>query len=436
MNSEFPQFKDEMKKISVPEDELDQIISKAVRKTRTKGTLRRKAFYTTSAAAAGFVLFISSAIYSPAIAKIASEIPVVGTFFSGSGDEGLEIAGAKGLTQTVGKSSTDKGITLTINEVFYDGTRLALGFTHESLLAIGEMERPAIYVDGKEINFSSGSSGKFVTPAKYQGILDINPTEELPEEFTMKFSVDAVGLMPGKWEFEFPVKQSGEVTVIRPNETQNINGLEVNVNSVKLGPAGTDLSVSLTAYPEQTKLDPYTDLHFNIVDDQGFALRQLSGSGHGETVDGKEKATLSMLFSPVKEGTKSLRIIPYKLPAQHSAPEEVMIPLNEGSLPAILEQGGGDKITVTDIERTKKSTTLFFRVDSKFAYDDQLTKNPTILETAAGENLTIDKAPFAERVEGNLYKQVFKATGSKELIFKAFVMPEPEMFEAFTVELP
>ncbi len=436
MNNEFPQFKDEMKKIAVPEDELDQIISKAVRETRIKGTLRRKVFYTTSAAAAGFALFIGSAMYSPAIAKIASEIPVVGTFFSGSGDEGLEIAGAKGLTQVVGKSATDKGITLTINEVFYDGTRLAFGFTHESLLAIGEMEKPAIYADGKEINFSSGSSGEFVTPAKYQGILDINPTEELPEEFTLKFRVDAVGLMPGNWEFEFPVKQSGEVTVIRPKETKNIQGMEVKVNSVKLGPAGTDLSVSLTADLEQTKLDPYTDLHFNIVDNQGFALRQMSGSAHGDTVDGKEEATLSMLYSPVKEGTKSLSIIPYTLPSQHSAPEEVMIPLSEGGLPAILEQGGGDKITVTDIERTKQSTTIFFEVDSEFAYDDQLTRNPTILETADGENLTIEKEPFAERVEGNLYKQVFKAAGSKELIFKAFVMPEPEMFEAIPVELP
>ena len=107
---------------------------------------------------------------------------------------------------------------------------------------IGELERPTIEVNGEEINFSSGYSGDFVTPQKYKGLIDINPTEELPEEFDIKIRIDAVGLIPGKWEFEFPVKQSNAVTVIRPQEVKMIEQAEVQFTSIKLGPAGTDVA--------------------------------------------------------------------------------------------------------------------------------------------------------------------------------------------------
>ena len=280
-------------------------------------------------------MFIGSASISPAMAKIASHIPIIGTFFNDVNDEGLRIVGQKGLTQIIDQTSKDNGITLTMNEIFYDGTRLTFGYTQESLFAIGELERPTIVVNGKEINFSSSYSGNFVTPQKYKGVIDINPTEELPEEFDIKIRIDAVGLIPGKWEFEFPVKQSNEVTVIRPQEVKMIEQAEVQITSLKLGPAGTDLAVKITMDEENNMLDPYM-LDFYILDEEGNILDIVSKSGHGETENRKAVDNLDILYTPLKEGTKKVRIIPYIIPMTEGSAEEDSMLLDDQSVPFVL----------------------------------------------------------------------------------------------------
>lgn len=145
--------------------------------------------------------------------------------------------------------------------MFYDGTRLVFGYTQESLLAIGELERPTIEVNGREINFSSSYSGEFITPQKYKGMVEINPTEELPEEFELNMRIDAIGLIPGNWNFQFHVKQSNQVMVVRLEEAQMIEEMKVRINSLKIGPAGTDLAVQITSKEEEMNLEPY-DLEF------------------------------------------------------------------------------------------------------------------------------------------------------------------------------
>ncbi|WP_010676668.1 DUF4179 domain-containing protein [Bacillus timonensis] len=435
MSKHFPEFHRELENIPVPIEKLDSIIQQTISETRKQKPKRKKFVLTTiGTVAAGFFLFIGSATLSPAMAKVASEIPLVGTFFNESNDEGLQIAGRSGLTQVIDQQSKDNGVTLTMNEIFYDGTRLTFGLTHEALIAIGNIERPTILVNGKEINFSTSSSGKFITPSKYESVMNVTPTEDLPEEFEMKVIIDAVGLIPGNWEFEFPVKQSNEVTVIRPNKSQVIYDAEVTVESVKLGPAGTDLAIQIKSDPNNTKIDPYMDLEFAMIDDQGRGLRMLTGSGYGDTINGIEVANHRYLYSPVKEGAKSLTILPYKIPSGEGAYKELSVSLNE--LPVEMDQGDVGKITVTDVEYRDDKTIVYFEVDSDFPFDDNLTRNRTWVESEDGKDLSIQDNPFAKRVKGNLFKQEFKATNKKDIVFKAYQIPNPSMFEPFKITLP
>lgn len=310
MSSQFPDLKSEMDQISVPVEKLDNIIAETVSRTKMKRTKKRIVMYSISAAVVGFGLFLGSAMVSPAIAKVASNIPVVGTFFNDVGDEGLKIAGQKGLTQVVDQTVKDNGVTLTMNEIFYDGSRLTLGYTQESLLPVGGLERPTILVDGKEINFGSGFSGEFVTPGTYKGIINVTLTEELPEEFEMNIVFDAVGLLPGNWEFAFPVKQSSEVTVIKPKDVIDIQGAQLSVDSLKIGPAGTDLRVKVISDEDNRELDPFA-LNYYIVDDQGNRLEMLSGSGHGDKIEGKMHAYQNLLYERLVAGVKKIKVIPY-----------------------------------------------------------------------------------------------------------------------------
>lgn len=434
-NNQWPDLKKEMDKVSVPMDKLDSIIANTINENRKKKSKKKVVFYSLSAAVLGLGVFIGSASVSPAMAKIASNIPIIGTFFNDSLDEGLRIAGKNGLTQVVNQSSKDSGITLTMNEIFYDGTRLTFGFTQESLLAIGEIERPTIEIDGKEINFSSSYSGDFVTPQKYKGIIDITPTEELPEEFTMKIRIDAVGLIPGKWEFNFPVKQSNKVTVIRPQEAKMIEGAEVIINSLKIGPAGTDLSVKVLKNERNNKLDPYS-LNFYVIDDNGNVLDTVTGSGSGETVNGKEKTNIKFLYSPLKEGNNEVRVVPYTIPMLEKGWEEVSLPLDEQTLPFIVDQGDFGKVLVTKIIHQQDKTIMYFDLQSDVIVDNKLSRNSLWLEDANGKNLMLEDKPFAERIEGNTFKQEFADSKKKGLKIKTYKYPKPIMYEEFKIDIP
>lgn len=435
MSKQWPDLKKEMDKISVPMDKLDSIISNTIKSNKKKKSIKKMTFYFVSAAILIIGVFISTASVSPAMAKIAAQVPIIGTFFNDVQDEGLKIAGQKGLTQVVDQSSKDNGITLTMNEIFYDGTRLSFGYTQESLFAIGELERPNIKVNGKEINFSSSSSGDFITPQKYKGMIDINPTEELPEEFEISIRIDAIGIVPGKWEFNFPVEQSNEVTVIRPEKIIMIDKAEVKISSLKLGPAGTDLVVQVTAREEESKVDPF-DLNFFVVDEHNNVLDAFSSSGHGDTEDGMIKATLDFLFNPLKEGVKKVRVIPYTFSEPIGGSERVKVDVNEQEFPFTLSQGDFGDILVKDIQYKKDQIIVYFDVQSDEIYDNRLSRNPIALENASGYNLTLEDAPFAEKIEGNSFKQVFKMSEKKGLQLVTFEYPKPVTYEAFEIELP
>ncbi|QUG42307.1 DUF4179 domain-containing protein [Psychrobacillus sp. INOP01] len=434
MSKQWPDLKKEMDKISVPLDKLDSIISNTLKPTKKKKSIKRMTFYFVSAAILIIGIFISTASVSPAMAKIAAQVPIIGAFFNDVQDEGLKIAGQKGLTQVVDQSAKDNGISLTMNEIFYDGTRLTFGYTQESLFAIGELERPNIKVNGKEINFSSSSSGDFVTPQKYKGMMDINPTEELPEEFDISIRIDAIGLVPGKWEFNFPVKQSNKVTVIRPEKVITIDKAEVKISSLKLGPAGTDLAVQVIAREEESKIDPF-DLNFFVVDEHENVLDAFSSSGHGDTEDGMIKAKLDFLFNPLKEGVKKVSVIPYTFAEPNGGLEEVSVDLNK-KIPFTLSQGDFGNILIKDIQYKKDQTIVYFDVQSDEIYDNRLYRNPIWLKDASGNNLMLEDAPFAERIEGNSFKQVFKANEQEGLQLGTFKYPKPVTYEAFEIELP
>ncbi|MEH7121887.1 DUF4179 domain-containing protein [Bacillus sp. JJ1773] len=433
-SNQWPDLKKELDKVSVPMDKLDSIITNTIKESRTKTSNKKVALYSFIAAVLGFGVFIGSASVSPVMAKIASNIPIIGTFFNDSLDEGLRLAGKKGLTQVINQSSKDNGITLTMNEIFYDGTRLTFGFTQESLFAIGQLERPTIEVNGKEINFSSSYSGEFVTPQKYKGIIDITATEELPEEFDMKIRIDAVGLIPGKWEFTFPVKQSNEVTVIRPQETKLIEGAEVEISSLKLGPAGTDLSVKVLKDEGNNKIDPYS-LNFYVIDDNGNVLDTVTGNGSGEKENGKEIADLKFLYSPLKESSKKVSVIPYIIPVSEEGWEEVSLPLDEQSLPFNVDQGEFGKVLVTKVIYQQDKLVLYFDLQSDVIVDNKLSRNSLWLEDAIGKNLMLEDKPFAERIEGNEFKQEFAAGKKKGLKIKTYKYPKPITYEEFKIDI-
>ncbi|MFE4430811.1 DUF4030 domain-containing protein [Peribacillus butanolivorans] len=74
--------KKEVDKIKIPEDKLDQAIENAIKRGKKKQrSLGKKVIYFSSAAVLLFGLLIGSAFVSPAMAKVISNIPYLGSIF-------------------------------------------------------------------------------------------------------------------------------------------------------------------------------------------------------------------------------------------------------------------------------------------------------------------------------------------------------------------
>ncbi|WP_442600609.1 DUF4179 domain-containing protein [Paenibacillus sp. KN14-4R] len=302
-------FKQEIDEIPVPHAKLDAIIANTVQGANANQRIpkRRKVFYGASAAVMASVLLISSAAVSPVMASIVSKIPIVGSIFSEFGDTGLKKASEQGLTDVIGKPQVVGDTSLTIDEVFYDGTRFSIGYSLNSEKPLGESPlRMGLSINGQSIGFSGGSKENEVSSTYRKGILEIDPTAAMPEAFNLGLSLEAE--KGQKWSFTIPVKVRNDVKLVPIDHKQQVKGIDFNVTDLKVGPAG--ILVSFHALSKDTDhLSSY--IEFKMVDETGKEIVFHSGGSEGKIIDGKEYISGSRRFDPIDPNVKQLKITPY-----------------------------------------------------------------------------------------------------------------------------
>lgn len=418
MNNQIPDIKEAIENIDVPHEKLNKTIDVAIKRAKTKHKKpRRKLYPLIGAASLATCVLIGSAFVSPAMAKVLSSIPMLNSVFEFVGDRGLEIASEKGLSEKIGQTDTDQNISLTIEDIFFDGTRLSISYIQQFPSKWGELGELTLKVDGEEINFADSRTGQFVSDNQYAGVLDIKTTEELPDSFDLSIELKQIGDVQGDWNFDIPVtKSEEEVETIESNQTVAYNDTTMTVKTVKLGPAGIKLSVDLTSPIDE---DPIMNdgLAFNLLNDQGESLTQMSGSGSGDDEGDKHVMHMEYRFSPLEESTEFLTVSPFLVTIIGDEHSRVEQPLQIDQLPITLDQGEMEKIIVTDVEYEEDKTLLYFEVESDFPYDDHFSYNNVWLEDKAGNDLrsdSLDLKGYPERIKQNTYVQEFQPINKNE----------------------
>lgn len=313
MTDKIRLFKEEIDSIQVPVDKLDEIILKTVQtnKLKRRRSFRKKAVYCASAAVVGFGLLVSSAAFSPAMANIVSKIPIIGTVFSESGEPGLEHVNEQGLTNVVGATKSVGGTSITLEEVFFDETRLTIGFSMTSDNPIEEFylsTGPNITINGKGFSNASTYRETEISPNYRTGIINIDSIDNLPEEFTL--GVTFISKDGKQWDFSTPVNVKTNVQSVAINHSQEVEGIELAVTDLKVSPAGLQFTFSASSDEEKNYLsNGYLD--FRVVDDKGKELMSYSGGSKIQTIDGKEQLTGTRLFDPITADVKTITVIPY-----------------------------------------------------------------------------------------------------------------------------
>lgn len=106
---------------------------------------------------------------------------------------------------------TDENIKFSIQDVSYKNEsgkdKITINFIQEiNKGELGEIEGGVeLYVNGKQINYSSGTSGDKIDKNKYKGSIEAYPTNKLPNKFTLDIKIYQIGERQGEWFFKMPV---------------------------------------------------------------------------------------------------------------------------------------------------------------------------------------------------------------------------------------
>ena len=317
MTDKIPSFKEEIDDIHVPIDRLDTIILNTVQASapKRKRSIQKKVLYGVGAAVAVFGLLVGSATISPVMANFVSQIPVVGSIFSESGERGLEQVSELGLTQVVGKSKTVNGNTITIDEVFYDGTRLTVGYSLESEEPLGEYYLGSgldFTIDGKSISYGGSSGETEITPTYRTAIDNVDVASgELPKKFELGLFFEGKG--GERWKFSVPVQEQSGAEFVTINHTQRAGSIDLTVSNLEISPLGLRFNYNtLTDENEFPSGEFGSFIEFKIVDSSGNELVISSeGGGQAEVVNGKIHSKGNSLFEPVDDIVKELTVTPY-----------------------------------------------------------------------------------------------------------------------------
>lgn len=281
--------------------------------------------------------------------KVMATTAIAGMLLGGAVFEPATLfAAGKKQTTTVNKatskndakkvSMTQNGITLTATKATYDGNyvqfdvkRSGGGLTsgildqrwdqkkQESIVPKGAIKNIEVLIDGKTMDsfrdrggiLLAWTKGKTNDTAKIF-MVDPSFSGEKLYAFPNKFKITAKITLEGTkqpFTLDLPMKLINKVNTLQPKITKNHDGFNITVNKINITLESTRIQL-IEKGIEQGPLAK-SDLTFEIVDDRGVKLQQISGLGsnkysknddfyHDLVLEGLDKNVKSFTIKPLK----------------------------------------------------------------------------------------------------------------------------------------
>ncbi|HBJ2609019.1 hypothetical protein CJF15_07465 [Clostridium botulinum] len=387
--------KDEEENLDLNMDDLRKKRLKKNLLKQVKGKKTSKGFKHKVVAAS---LIIAAALISvniPAFAKNISEFNSVIKALIGYGvpKEGEY----EKYSNSINKSVTDKGITLTINEVVCDDGELMIGYTIKTKDNIKDIVKKEmkdnpipfslfsyIKINGKQPRSSSGSDPKYLNGYTYinSDSIDIGDMN-LKNSFNVDLNVKNIYGVIGNWNLKFSVSKdeiSKHTKVFEPNAKFQFPDALVNVEKVSFTPINTTISFVGKYNKEEYKDIEKREKAFNvemtmgsmlyyswfILDDEG---NEIAFKGHlgGDVENSPSKDfTCELKFVNSSHIPKYLTVIPYRdIFSKDNSPIQETYKNINGVYPIELSQGKMGKIIIKEIKTYKDKTVVRYKAEGK-----------------------------------------------------------------------
>ncbi|MDR7076849.1 hypothetical protein J2Y03_001872 [Neobacillus niacini] len=213
--------------------------------------------------AAGVVLAVGlSTTLNPSFAKW-----VGGLFATDQVDEGLKMASNAGMAERVNREVTDQGLTLKVEDVVADSSRVALSY--QIVNKKGKIQDSYIELaDSNNEIFASDQNGKRLEgvgigwqDGSEYGLIEfsLRDQEDL-EEVNVKFDLVELNGVQGHWELEVPVdlkeRNKFTTTLSLNGAATSMNGVNINMKEVRFAPSSSELLYETSfAKEEQAKIE-------------------------------------------------------------------------------------------------------------------------------------------------------------------------------------
>jgi hypothetical protein len=404
---------------------------------------RRNKWLLAMCAMALVIVMFGTAASIPASAERLQKLPFVGSLFDGNifaffGDSGIVNGQRNGLTTEINKSASDQGITITLQEIMYDGARLSIGYEIKS----DQLEH-VMFIQDVTVSINNGdrvwagaeSKPHMIDDNHAAGILTLDLADaEWEDQFDLKLDIGEViasGLrmedrVNGHWSFRFSVvNQSLAGSTYKRFENgpaaKSDNGI-FEVTGYRLTPTTTQLSYRFTGQTDR--------LLVQVKDDKGMILDWLGSRGDTEG----DLLTGTARYAALPEGSKSISVTPYYLLQAPSNGEEPIYvkARTTDALPIILEQGPVGRLIVKNIDFLKDKTLVYYEVQGK---------NPQLqslwLETEGGQFILANGNRTQISAVSYDYVQEYPSLDSKSAyVLGTTVQADLKLLEELTINLP
>ncbi|MGC5327440.1 DUF4179 domain-containing protein [Brevibacillus sp. SYSU BS000544] len=276
---------------------------------RRRATFRKLGVLIT-ATAVSLGLVIGVGVTSPSFADTLKQIPLIQTVFDIAGDDGLKRAQEKGLVTDVQKVATDKDITVTITEVFYDGAQISVGYILESPDKLPDLVRltKEIKINGiLPESWGAGGSSHRLDDHRTVGVINFKTSDDLPGQLTFDLSITEIGDQKGEWFFSFPVVKNDTTNKqLMPMITKTYEDTTVVLEKITFTVNSTELVGQLIQPPKRSD-----STVFELLDEKGNQIGLLSSFAEEREADGEQETIhWKAIYQPVKELPKTLTVRP------------------------------------------------------------------------------------------------------------------------------
>lgn len=400
--------------IQVPFHKLDTAIEDGLRAGQ-KHPKRKKVMTLLLSSAASFGLIIGSGFISPTMASVLAKVPILDSIFTSVGDKGLQIAINDENAIQLNKTLTSNGVSLTIQSVLYDGSRLVFSYVQNTEEEIYPLD---IEINGQVINFSENATGEYLSNGQYSGLIQIKPTTPLPNEFDLSVAIHQIGETKGDWHFETPVIKTNNNSIELPTgQTAEIDGISYEIKKFESTNSALNLQILYKGTTEEI-FNEHQILQLHLLDQDGNLIQMIDASGSGDD----ESMLYEYIFAPLSKDATSLTISPFFMPIPEKR-EYITAALEEKNLPLTISQGEMGNIIITKIEEENGKYALYFESTSSFPFGTNFEMNQLSVEDTEGNDLIAERG-YPTSIGKNKYKLYYnKPTANGDIILKTIELP-------------